>query len=81
MSEPDGLLEVSVSVSRKINLGNYESADLFVSISKVTKDTPKEEMEAALAQGRMAYELVKRQVRQQVEAVRKRQAQINSDMK
>ena len=37
MEEPR--LTATLSVSRKINMGNYESADVFISIGGITEDT------------------------------------------
>ena len=46
---------VSVSVSMKVNLGNYESADAFVSVSGLREGTPLEEIEALLETGKLAW--------------------------
>lgn len=42
-------LTLSVSLSRKINLGNYESADVFVSVSGATSATSADEVQALLS--------------------------------
>ena len=46
---------VSVSVSMKVNLGNYESADAFVSLSGLREGAPLEEIEALLDTGKLAW--------------------------
>ncbi len=46
---------ISVSVSMKVNLGNYESADAFVSLSGLPEGTPLEEIEALLDTGKLAW--------------------------
>ena len=57
-SEQDGI-RVSVSISRKINLGNYESADAFVSLSNIPVGATQEEIEEALATGRLVWDALK----------------------
>ena len=42
------ILSASVSVSMKVNLGNYQSADVFVSLSGVTPETTEDEMDALI---------------------------------
>jgi hypothetical protein len=55
----------TVSVSRKVNLGNYESEDVFVSIT-VTPEMTVRDMEQLLAANEAAYELVKGEVERRV---------------
>jgi hypothetical protein len=55
----------TVSVSRKVNIGNYESEDVFVSMT-VTPDMTVSEMEQLLAANEAAYELVKGEVERRV---------------
>ena len=50
---------ITVSVSRKVNLGNYESADYFVSLSGLKAGTTAAEMEPLLETGRVAWERVR----------------------
>ncbi|MDD5288320.1 MAG: hypothetical protein PHY28_04330 [Dehalococcoidales bacterium] len=57
--ENDKGLKVGISLSRKLNLGNYESADVWVSLTNIEPGTTREEMEAALATGALAYDVLK----------------------
>lgn len=52
-------IRVSISLSRKVNLGNYESADAFISLSDVPLDVTEEEIEDALDTGRLVWERMK----------------------
>jgi hypothetical protein len=52
-------IATSVSISRKINLGNYESADVFLSVTGIEPGTTREEIDAALATGALAYDALK----------------------
>jgi hypothetical protein len=52
-------LNLACSVQMKVNLGNYESADCFLSISGVTQETTPAEMEALMDQGKVAYDLLR----------------------
>lgn len=57
----EGEITTAVSVDYKVNLGNYESASTFVSISGVTKDTTPEEMDEMIEQSKIAFsKIVKR---------------------
>ena len=50
---------LTISMSRKINLGNYESADCFASISGVRAGMSEEELAPLIETGRVAWEQVK----------------------
>lgn len=64
-------LTMSVSLSRKLNLGNYESIDIFVSVSGVTTETTTEEVEQLLG-NRIAWDAVARDLRQKIAEVREK---------
>ncbi len=69
---PNGL-RVGVSISRKINLGNYESAEVWVSLTGIEAGTTQEEIQAALATGALAYDALKPAVVQKVKDLRKKE--------
>ncbi len=50
---------ISVSMSRKLNLGNYESADCFVSISGVRAGMTADDLSPLMATGKVAWEAVR----------------------
>jgi subtilase family serine protease len=63
-------IKVSISVSLKVNLGNYESADAFVSLSNVPVGASAEEIDEALSTGKLAWGLIKGRVMAQAEELR-----------
>lgn len=70
-TQTDGTqLRTSLSVEMKVNLGNYESASAFVSIQNVAPDTSAEEIDACLAQGALAWEALKTDLRAKVKELR-----------
>lgn len=62
---------IAISMSRKINMGNYESAECFVSISGVTEDMTAEQLEPLMETGKVAWELVRARLTEQVRDMRK----------
>jgi hypothetical protein len=53
-------LSATLSIAMKVNLGNYESADAFLSLSGITPETTQEEMEDLLdGPARIAYDALK----------------------
>lgn len=63
-------LAVSVGLTRKVNLGNYESAEASVYISGVMPDTSAEEIEAALSTGKLAWGILSAKLNEQVAGIR-----------
>ena len=52
-------ITTTVSLSQKVNLGNYESVDFFISVSGVSAETTDAEIEAALDAGKIAYDKIR----------------------
>ena len=48
-----------MSMSRKVNMGNYESADLFVSLCGVRTDMTAEELAPLMDTAKVAWDLVR----------------------
>ena len=61
---------VSVSMEMHINLGNYESAKCFVSLSGLHVETSPREMEALLDTGKIAYEAIRARLKEKVKTIR-----------
>jgi hypothetical protein len=62
MTEPT----VSVSIAFKKNLGNYQSADYFVSLSGLKAGTTVEQMQPLLETGRLAWEVIRAALAEQI---------------
>lgn len=55
-TKTDTGLTLSMSLSRKVNLGNYEAADVFLSVSGISNSTTAEQIDELLAgAGQLAY--------------------------
>ena len=73
MSEND--IRVTVTITRKINLGYYESTDLFFGVTNVPVDATNEEIEEALTTGDRAFHFLREHVRQRTqEAMQERRS-------
>lgn len=57
---------VAVSMSKKINMGNYESADCFVSVSGIRAGMTAEEIAPLLDTAKIAWDQVKAALAEQV---------------
>ena len=63
-------LRIAVSIARKVNLGNYESVDLFMAVSGVEPGATDAEILEALATGDRAFQLLKANMHAKVQRVR-----------
>lgn len=53
---------ITVSLARKINLGNYESADAFVSVSNLRVGATPDEINEILSVGELAWPLLEKRL-------------------
>jgi hypothetical protein len=65
-------LSLSISVEQKLNLGNYNSAGVFVSMSGVTAETTEDEMNRLLANGRLAWDKLRADLATKVAEIKQR---------
>lgn len=63
-------MTTTVSVSHKVNLGNYESAEVFVSVSGITASDTPTDIEEMLAQSKIAYDFIKDKIREKAANLR-----------
>ena len=61
---------LSISVDMKVNLGDYNSAGAFVSMSGVTAETTPEEMDRVLETGKIAWDKLRADLSAKVQAIR-----------
>lgn len=66
----DDPIKVSVSAEQTVNLGNYESAKVFFSLSNIPSGATEEQIEAALETGELIFKYVKNEVGKQAGIVR-----------
>lgn len=58
---------VTVSLSRRVNLGNYESADVFMSVNGISHETTEEDISALLdGPGAVAYKCIRTRLAEKV---------------
>lgn len=68
---PPGIA-ATISMSRKINLGKYESADVFISLGGITHDTTEEDVMLLLdGPVKDTFEILKERLRERVAAARR----------
>lgn len=63
-------LTSTVSVQQKVNIGRYESADLFMSVHGVGVNTTPDEMDEIIAQSKVVYSKLAREMKMKVAAIR-----------
>lgn len=70
----DDPIKVSVSAEQTVNLGNYESAKIFFSLSNIPHGATEEQIEAALETGEVAFNYVRTVISERVETMRRNMA-------
>ena len=66
---PDDV-NVTVAITRKISLGNYEMVDLHMAVANVEPGTSKKELEEALQTGELALQVIKKHMGQRIAEAR-----------
>lgn len=64
-------MTVTLSLSRKVNLGNYESGDVFMSINSVPVGSTEAEIEAALDTGKIMFDVLRAEVNAKAAEIKK----------
>lgn len=60
--DPESGPRLAVTMNRKVNIGNYESVDIFVGVSNVPPGTPLAEIEQLLAEGEYIFAAIERDI-------------------
>lgn len=64
-------IKISMSVSRKVNLGNYESGDVFLALSDVPVGATPEQVEDALQTSKIVWDVLRTAVNEKAAILRK----------
>jgi hypothetical protein len=67
-------MTITVSMARKINMGNFESADVFVSISGIKEGMSLMDIEPLLVAGRFGWEAAREALVEQIRITREKRA-------
>lgn len=73
--ENDDVIKVSVSATQKVNLGNYEAADVYVGLNNIPTGATEEEIEAALETSELAFNYVRTVISERVAEIRRKTGQ------
>ncbi len=71
----DDPIKVSVSATQKVNVGSYESVDVFFALSNIPVGATDEDLAAAMATSELAFTHVKAKVIQEVASIRRKMEQ------
>ncbi len=72
MTEPNDIIKASVSATQKVNVGNYESVDVFFALSNVPVGATDEDLAAAMATSELVFTHVRAKVAEKVAEIRRK---------
>jgi hypothetical protein len=72
MSADDGI-RVAISVDLKVNLGNYESAAAFVSLSNIPVGASEQDITDALDTGKLAWSIIRERAMAQAAELKRKE--------
>lgn len=70
-------MTVTVSLSQKVNIGNYESVEAFVAVSGVPVGASEEDIQAALETGKVAYSKIAATLKEKVATIRENSRKVS----
>lgn len=66
---------LTVSLSRKVNVGNFESADVFISLSGIPFEASEETIGKMLKTSNLAFDMIREELRGKIAQIRREDAQ------
>lgn len=68
----DGVPKIAVALGRKINLGNYESADVNIRLSQIPMGATEETIAEMLDTANLAFSMIRQELNKRVKAAKEK---------